>query len=151
MTTAVILSAARTAVATARKGSLVNTPAAELAEAVLVAAIERAGLAPDQVDDVVFAESSYGGGDIARYAAVAAGLPRIPGMAVNRHCAGSLTATGVAAANVLSGMENVIIAGGVQSSSTAPIMSWRNPATGEVEERWLSPLTPTGPTPRTAT
>lgn len=145
MTQPVILSAVRTAVATARKGSLVNTPASELAGVVLRAAITRAGLDPRHVDDVVFAESSYGGGDIARYAAVEAGFPRIAGMAVNRHCAGSLTATGVAAGAVLAGMEDVVIAGGVQSSSTAPAMRWRDPRTGEIEEQWLSPTHPASP------
>jgi len=145
MTSAVILSAVRTAVATARKGSLANTPASDLARTVLTAAIKRAGLGPELVDDVVFAESSYGGGDIARHACVEAGLAHIPGMAVNRHCAGSLTATGVAAAQVLSGMENVIVAGGVQSSSTAPMMRWRDPRTGEVVDPWLLPTHPDRP------
>jgi acetyl-CoA C-acetyltransferase len=142
MANAVILSAARTAVGTARKGSLANTRAETLAVTVLKAAIERAGLTPEQVGDVMFAESLYGGGDVARYAALEAGLTRTSGMAVNRHCAGSLTSTGLAAATVLAGMEDIIIAGGVQSSSTSPVLSWRNPATGEVEEFWMPPTHP---------
>ncbi|MET0371114.1 MAG: thiolase family protein [Sphingobium sp.] len=142
MAKAVILSAARTAVATARKGSLVNTTAETLGLTVLQAAIARAGLSPDQVGDIVFAESLYGGGAVARHAAVEAGMLQVAGMALNRHCAGSLTATGVAASAVLSGMEDVVIAGGVQSSSTAPQLRWRNPRTNEVEDFWSPPTHP---------
>ncbi|MET0138038.1 MAG: thiolase family protein [Sphingobium sp.] len=139
MSTAVILSAVRTAVATARKGSLVNTRPETLALAVLEAAVARAGLTADQIGDVVFAESLYGGGAIARHAALDAGMTRAGGMAINRHCAGSLTSTGIAAASVLTGMEDIVIAGGVQSSSTSPALRWRNPRTNEVEESWNPP------------
>jgi acetyl-CoA acetyltransferase family protein len=142
MTQAVILSAVRTAVATSRKGSLVNTPPEVLALAVLEAAIARAGLARAQVGDVVFAESLYGGGVVARHAAVEAGLVRAGGMAVNRHCAGSLTATAIAAASVLSGMEDVVIAGGVQSMSFMPIMRQRNARTNAMEDFWMPPTHP---------
>jgi acetyl-CoA acetyltransferase family protein len=142
MTQAVILSAVRTAVATSRKGSLVNTPPEVLALAVLEGAIERAGLAREQVGDVVFAESLYGGGAVARHAAIEAGLVRAGGMAINRHCAGSLTAAGIAAASVLSGMEDVVIAGGVQSISFMPMMRQRNMRTNEMEDFWMPPTHP---------
>ncbi|MCK9543166.1 MAG: thiolase family protein [Novosphingobium sp.] len=145
MTTAVILSAVRTAVATARKGSLVHTRAEDLALTVLKAAIARAGLTGDQVGDVVFAESLYGGGAVARHAALEAGLTKAGGMALNRHCAGSLTATGVAASSVLSGMEDIVIAGGVQSSSTSPVLRWRDPASGEEVDFWMPPTHPDTP------
>src|SRR3546814_8581415 len=88
MTSAVIVSAVRTAGATARKGTLANTPAGALAVTALKAAVARAGLSPDLVDDVVFAESLYGGGAVARHAAVEAGMLRAGGMALNRPCAG---------------------------------------------------------------
>ena len=87
MSEAVILSAVRTPIGVAFKGSLVNTPAEPLAELVVTEALERSGLTADDVDDIVLAESMYGGGDLARHAAVAAGMPRVPGQAVNRHCA----------------------------------------------------------------
>ena len=51
-------------------------------------------------------------------------------------------ATGLAAAQVLSGMEDLIVAGGVQSSSTSPILSWRDPMTGEVQTPWMPPPHP---------
>lgn len=138
----VILSAVRTPVATARKGSLVNTTAEELALTVIEAAIARAGIPKQDIGDVIMAESLYGGGAVGRHAALEAGLTTAGGMALNRHCAGSLTAAGIAAGSVLSGMEDIVIAGGVQSSSTAPRMSWRNPATGETEDAWMPPTHP---------
>jgi acetyl-CoA C-acetyltransferase len=146
MTHAVIVSAVRTAIGTAYKGALVDTPAYDLALPVLAAAIERSGLDPTQIDDIIFAESGWGGGDIARHAAVAAGLTRVPGQAVNRHCAGSLTTLGNAAAAVRAGMDRVVIAGGVQSTSTAPKMTWRIPGTAdEFDENWMSPSHPDRP------
>jgi len=128
---AVILSAVRTPIAVAFKGSLVNTPAEPLAELVVTEALERSGLKADDVDDIVLAESMYGGGDLARHAAVAAGMTRVPGQAVNRHCAASLTAIATAAGSIRSGMDKVIIAGGVQSTSMMPQLTWRVPGTQE--------------------
>src|ERR1700741_33448 len=64
----------------------------------------------------------------------------IPGQAVNRHCAGSLTAIGNAAAQIGSGMERVLIAGGVQSLSMTPLMNQRIPGPElQFEERWMPP------------
>lgn len=139
MTSAVILSVARTAVGTARKGTLANTPAETLAIAALKGVVERSGLSPEQIGDIIFAESLYGGGALARYAAVESGMQHISAMAVNRHCAGSLTATGVAAAQIMSGMESVVIAGGVQSSSTSPKLTYRIPGTDQYVENWSPP------------
>jgi acetyl-CoA C-acetyltransferase len=141
----VIVSAARTAVGTARKGSLANTPPETLAVTAVKAAVERSGFSPDAIDDVVLAESLQGGGAIARYAAVKLGMMRAAGMAVNRHCAGSLSAVGVAAGAILAGMEQVMVAGGVNSSSFMARMQRRNPQTGEVEEMWLPETHPDSP------
>jgi len=149
MPTAVITSAMRTPVGTAGKGSLVNTTPEELAITALRAAVERSGFSPEQVDDVVMAEGMMGGGAIARYAGVALGLLDAGGMAVNRHCAGSLSAVGVAAASIVSGMEDVVAAGGVNSGSFMPRMQQRNPKTQEFEEWWIPsthPETPDAPT-----
>ncbi len=74
MPSPVIVSAVRTAVATARKGSLIHTRAEELAATILKAAVERSGFAPERIDDVVFAESMQGGGVLARHAAVELGM-----------------------------------------------------------------------------
>lgn len=148
MPTPVIVGATRTAIARSFKGALVNTPAEALAVAVLPEVVRRAGLDPAAVDDVIFAESNYGGGDLARYAAVACGMPDVPGLAVNRHCAGSLTAIGNASAQIISGMQRVVVAGGVQSMSTAPLMKWRVPGSGpgvNFHEPWLPPTHPETP------
>lgn len=134
MPEAVILSAVRTPIGVAFKGSLVNTPAEPLAELVVTEALERSGLTADDVDDIVLAESMYGGGDLARHAAVAAGMPRVPGQAVNRHCAASLTAIANAAGSIRAGMDKVVIAGGVQSTSLMPQLTWRVPGTQDTTQ-----------------
>jgi acetyl-CoA C-acetyltransferase len=113
---AVIVSAVRTPIGTAFKGTLADTSALDLAQVTLEEAVRRSGLDKEAFDDVVLAESGWGGGDIARHAAVAAGMTSVPGQAVNRHCAGSLTAVGNAAATIRAGMDSAILAGGVQST-----------------------------------
>jgi len=120
MPDAVIVSACRTAIGTARKGTLTETDATALARAVVDESMQRTGLSPKEIDDLILAESLYGGGAIARYVAVEAGLENVAGLAVNRHCAGGLAAIEVAASAVMTGMEDVIIAGGTQSTSTEP-------------------------------
>ena len=131
MPEAVIVSAVRTPIGTARKGTLRDTPAEDLATHVVKAALERSGLDPREIDDVIMGEVLAGGGDIARYAAVAAGLTHVPGQAVNRHCASSLTAVGNAAGSIIAGMDRAVIAGGSQSSSLAPKLHWRVPGSDE--------------------
>src|SRR3978361_549184 len=140
MATPVIVGAARTAIGRSLKGTLVNTPPETLITAVLPEVVRRSGVDPSDIDDIIFAESHYGGGDLARYAATATGLDHVPGQSVNRHCAGSLTAIGNAAAQIGSGMERVLIAGGVQSLSMTPLTNWRIPGPElKFEERWMPP------------
>ncbi|WP_193043635.1 thiolase family protein [Mycolicibacterium baixiangningiae] len=150
MSTPVIVGAVRTAIGRSFKGTLVNTPPETLITTVLPEAIRRSGVDPSAIDDIIFAESHYGGGDLARYAADATGLQHVPGQSVNRHCAGSLTAIGNAAAQIGSGMERVLVAGGVQSLSMTPLVSWRIPGPElKFEERWMPPThveTPDAPT-----
>jgi acetyl-CoA C-acetyltransferase len=136
---AVIVAGARTAIGTSYKGSLVDTDALELATTTVAESVRRSGIEPDLVDDVILGESLYGGGDIARYAAIEAGLLRAPGVAHNRHCASGLAAVQNAAATIIAGMDQVVVAGGVQSSSTAPKTSRRVPGTDTWEEDWLAP------------
>lgn len=127
MTDAVILSAVRTPIGVSFKGTLRDTPAEELATLVVCEALERSGLNAVHIDDIILAEALYGGGDLARYAAVAAGMTRVPGQAINRHCAAGLSAIANAAATIRAGMDKAVIAGGVMSMSTAPMLSWRVP------------------------
>src|SRR5215469_7875124 len=136
---AVIVSGARTAIGTAYRGSLADVDALELGTRAVAEAVRRSGLDLDLVDDVVMGESLYGGGDIGRYAAIEAGLVNAPGIAHNRHCASGLAALQTAASSIMAGMDRVVVAGGVQSSSTAPKTSRRVPGTDTWEEDWLAP------------
>ena len=146
MPTPVIVAAARTAIGRSFKGTLVNTPPETLITTVLPEVVRRSGIDPSAVDDIIFAESHYGGGDLARYAAAATGMEDVPGQSVNRHCAGSLTAIGNAAAQIGSGMERALIAGGVQSLSMTPLMNQRIPGPElTFEERWMPPTHPETP------
>jgi acetyl-CoA acetyltransferase family protein len=143
MPDAVIVNAVRTPIGTAFRGSLTETPPEDLARIVLAEAVQRSQLDPAAFDDIVLAESNYGGGDLARHAAVEAGLTQVPGQAVNRHCAGSLTAVQVAAGAIHAGMDRVIVAGGVQSSSLNPVQRRRVVGTADdwIED-WASPAHP---------
>src|SRR6202020_1727926 len=115
---AVIVSALRTPIGTARKGTLRDTTAFDLAHHVVSEAAT--DLDPAQVDDVILGEGLYGGGVIARHAAITAGLTTVPGLAMTRHCAAGLPAVQNAAANIRAGMDALISAGGVNSASTSP-------------------------------
>ena len=140
MSTPVIVGAARTAIGRSFKGTLVNTTPETLITTVLPEVVRRSGVDPADIDDIIFAESHYGGGDLARYAADATGLQHVPGQSVNRHCAGCLTAIGNASAQIGSGMERVLIAGGVQSLSMTPLTNQRIPGPElKFEERWMPP------------
>ena len=74
MSTPVIVGAVRTAIGRSFKGTLVNTPPETLITTVLPEVVRRSGIDPAAIDDIIFAESHYGGGDLARYAADATGL-----------------------------------------------------------------------------
>src|SRR5262245_53745387 len=100
MSEAAIVSTARSAIGTAHKGSLVDVDPYDLATRAVGEAVARAGLDPELLDDVVMGESRHGGGDIARYAAVAAGFEHVAGVAHNRHCASGLAAVTTASASI---------------------------------------------------
>ncbi len=110
-----------------RGGSLRAVHPADLGAHVLAALIDRVDVDPDQIDDVIFGCVDTIGpqaGDIARTAWLAAGLPEeVPGVTVDRQCGSSQQAVQFAAAAVLSGMADLVIAGGVQSMSQIPIGS----------------------------
>jgi acetyl-CoA acetyltransferase family protein len=124
---AAIVAAARTPIGTARRGTLADVSAAELAKPVTAAVVARSGVEPADFDDLVLAEVLQGGGDGARYIAVDLGLVGIPGLAVNRQCASSLSAVAVGAGQIASGMSRAILAGGMESCSTSPQLRKRTP------------------------
>ncbi len=127
----VIVEAVRTAVGK-RNGGLSGMHAADLSAVVLNELLERTGLAPDIVDDVIWGCVSQVGdqsSNIGRYAVLAAGWPEsIPGTTVNRACGSSQQALDFAVHAVMSGQQDVVVAGGVEVMSRVPLGAAR--ATG---------------------
>jgi acetyl-CoA acetyltransferase family protein len=145
MPDAVIVSACRTAIGTAFKGTLSEATGFDLADAVVRESVSRTGLSGSDVDDVILGESLYGGGVVARHAALTAGLTGVPGLALNRHCASGLSAVTTGAASIRAGMDSAVIAGGVHSQSTSPKSSFRTPGTQDWAPWWMSPTHPEQP------
>jgi acetyl-CoA C-acetyltransferase len=108
-----------------RGGGLAGAHPADLGAHVIAALLDRAGVDPLAVDDVVFGCVDTIGpqaGDIARTAWLAAGLPQeVPGVTVDRQCGSSQQAVHFAAQAVLSGTADLVVAGGVQNMSQVPI------------------------------
>ncbi|MEU9758396.1 acetyl-CoA C-acetyltransferase [Streptomyces sp. NPDC047985] len=124
MAEAYMVEAVRTPVGR-RGGGLGRIHPADLGAHVLKALVERAGIDPAAVDDVVFGCLDAVGpqaGDIARTCWLAAGLPEeVPGVTVDRQCGSSQQAVHFAAQGVLSGTQDLVVAGGVQSMTQIPI------------------------------
>ncbi|MBI5589650.1 MAG: acetyl-CoA C-acyltransferase [Deltaproteobacteria bacterium] len=117
----VIVSAARTPVGR-YMGALKDVPAYDLAALVLNAAMERAHFAPDLIDEVIMGQSYQNGEyvNIARMALLAAGWPEsIPGITLDRRCCTGLDVVCFAAMKIQSGNADIVVAGGVESMSTA--------------------------------
>jgi acetyl-CoA C-acetyltransferase len=144
MPDAVIVSACRTAIGTSFKGTLVDTDATVLGGAVVRESLDRTGIPAADIDDLILAESLYGGGVLARYIAVETGLSTVPGVAMNRHCASGLAAIETAAGSIKAGMDRAVIAGGVHSMSTAPTATKRTLGTADYAP-WMSPSHPDTP------
>jgi acetyl-CoA C-acetyltransferase len=118
---AFIIAARRTAVAPC-DGAFRGVEVQDLAAPVILAALEDAGIAPGEVDDVILGNALYGGGNPARLAALAAGLPDdVPALTLDTQCCAGLDAIMLAAARVAAGEADVVIAGGVESFSRAPL------------------------------
>jgi acetyl-CoA acyltransferase len=152
---AVIVSAVRTAVARGKKdGSLANVHPVDLSADVLKAAVSRAGIAPSDIDDVLWGcampEASQGL-NVARLSVLRAGFPvEVPATTVNRFCSSGLQTVAMAAQAIMSGMAETVVAGGVEMMSQVPMSGFHtrlNPAMTEsyigmgftaerVAERW---------------
>ncbi len=120
----VIVGAARTAVGTFG-GSLKDVGAAELGRTVIVAALERAGVEPEQVDEVLMGCVLQGGlgQNVARQAAVRAGIPvATPATAINKMCGSGLKSVTMAADTIKAGTAEIIVAGGTENMSAAPYL-----------------------------
>jgi acetyl-CoA C-acetyltransferase len=144
MPDAVIVSAARTAIGTARKGTLLDVSAFDLAKTAMGEALKRSGIPGGDVDDAQMGEVLQGGGDIARHSAIELGLLEVPGVALNRHCASGMAAVQGAAGSIRAGMDTVVIAGGAESMSTMPLVQKRVLGSDEYAQ-WMSPSHPEQP------
>ena len=142
-TDVLIVSTARTPIATAYKGSLLGVDAFELAEVAIGEAVKRSGIPADQIEDMGIGESMQGGGNIGRNVAVRLGLTSVPSLATQRWCASGMGATQWVAANIAAGMIDVGIGGGTESMSTAPATS--KPGPDGTPQMWLSPGNPDTP------
>ncbi len=123
---AYIVDAVRTPVGR-RRGGLAGIHPADLAAHPIRALVERTGVDPAAIDDVIYGcLDAIGGqaGDIARTAALVAGLPEhVPGVTVDRQCGSSQQAVTFAAQAVMAGTADLVVAGGVQNMSQYPILS----------------------------
>ena len=125
MKEAVIVSAVRTAVGKAPKGTLKNTRSDELGATAIKEAVARAGVDASLIDDVImgcaFPEAEQGM-NVARTAAILAGLPvESSAMTVNRYCSSGLQTIALAAERILAGGADVIVAGGLESMTVIPM------------------------------
>ncbi|WP_374944668.1 acetyl-CoA C-acyltransferase [Sphingomonas sp.] len=121
MRSAVIVSTARTPIGRAYRGAFNNLPSPTLASHAIKAAVERAGLSGEEVQDVVVGaalQQGHQAGNIARTALLRAGLPTsVSGMSLDRQCASGLMAIATAAKQVVVDRMDVVIGGGVDSIS----------------------------------
>lgn len=121
MRQAVIVSIARTPIGKAYRGVFNDTPAQTLAAHAIFHAVARAGIDPAEVEDVVLGaalQQGATGGNIARQAALRAGLPNgVAGMSVDRQCASGLMAIAIAARQIVHDGQDIAIGGGVEQVS----------------------------------
>ena len=126
----VVIAARRTAIGRAG-GAYKDIGAHELLAPVLRRLLADTGVAADQISDVIMGNAVGGGGNVARLAALTAGLPvQLPGLTVDRQCGSGLEAIVLASRLVAAGAGNAYLAGGVESISTAPARAHRMPDGG---------------------
>ena len=114
-----------------RGGAFAGLDLTDLAVPVVQACLADAGIASDEVDEVIVANALGGGGNVARLVALAAGLPQqVAGLTIDRQCAGGLDAVLLARAMVMSGLAEVVVAGGVESYSRRPLRFRTDPLGG---------------------
>src|SRR5213080_5551218 len=137
MSEAVIVSTARTPIGKAFRGAFNVTHGATLGGHVIKHAVERAGIDPGEVEDVMLGcatPEKATGSNIARLAAIRAGMPvTVSGVTVNRFCSSGLQTIAMAAQRIMSGEADCIVAGGLESIS----LTQEGGRTGPVTEDWL--------------
>ncbi|MGH8708979.1 MAG: beta-ketoacyl synthase N-terminal-like domain-containing protein, partial [Burkholderiales bacterium] len=137
MTDAVIVSTARTPLCKSWRGALNMTHGAKMGGHVVHAALERAKVEPQEIEDVIMGcatPEGATGGNIARQIAIRAGLPTsVSGMTVNRFCSSGLQTVALACQRVLAGEGEIYIAGGVESIS----LEQNEPNKHHYQDEWL--------------
>lgn len=142
MTAPRIIAARRSPVAP-RGGALAGLAIHQLAAPVIAAILADAGLGPDQVGELILSNALGAGGNPARLAALAAGLPeRVAGLTIDRQCCGGLDAVLLAQAMVSAGLHEVVIAGGAESYSRRPLRLAPDPHGGPPVPYDQAPFTP---------
>jgi len=120
-----IVSSVRTAVGKAKKGALKDTRPDDLLGAALKAAVDRAGIDPAKLDDLVVGTAmpeAEQGMNIARIGGFIAGLPdEVPSLTINRFCSSGLQSIAQGAASIHAGWQDAVLAGGVESMSIVPM------------------------------
>ncbi len=120
-TEAVIVSTARTPIGKAYRGAFNDTDAPSMAGHAIAAAVERAGIEPGEVEDVIMGcamQQGSTGQNIGRTAGVAAGLPSsVAGMSIDRQCASGMMAIATAAKQIVNDGMPIVVGGGVESIS----------------------------------
>ncbi|MEO8456247.1 MAG: acetyl-CoA C-acetyltransferase [Chloroflexota bacterium] len=120
----VLAGAVRTAIGTFN-GQFVDTPAIQLGATVITEALNRAGVKPDQVDEIIMGNvlSAGLGMNPARQASIAAGIPdNIPAMTINKVCGSGLKAIALATQAILLGDADIVVAGGFENMSASPYL-----------------------------
>jgi len=137
MSEAVIVSTARTPIGKAFRGAFNVTHGATLGGHVIKHAVERAGIEPSEVEDVMLGcatPEKATGSNVARLAAIRAGMPvTVSGVTVNRFCSSGLQTIAMAAQRIFAGEADVIVAGGLESIS----LTQEGGRSGPVTEDWL--------------
>jgi len=142
---AVIVAAVRTPIGRARK-ALAGLSLHDIGMQTVAGVIAAADLDPTDIDDIILGEALQGGGCTARYVATAMGLPPdTPGGATQRQCATGMMAVQEAAANIRSGMADVVLAGGLESMTRYPALFATSPAPFGGLERFSPPSHPDSP------
>src|SRR4029079_6825238 len=136
MREAVIVSTARTPIGKAYRGAFNMTHGADLGGHVVKHAVQRAKIAPDEIEDVIMGcalPARATGQNIARQIALRAGLPvTTSGMTINRFCSSGLQSIALAAQRIMSGESDILVAGGLESISL--VQDGKNPP---VHDEWL--------------
>jgi acetyl-CoA acyltransferase len=140
MSAAYVLAAVRTPGCKAKKGKLRDVRPDDLAATAIRALVERAGIEPREIEDVIlgcaFPEGEQGM-NLGRVAALRAGLPvEVPGQTVNRFCASGLQTIATAAERILAGQADCIVAGGAESMSLVPMGGARFSANPALVASW---------------